>query len=86
MLCIEFFLKMTGLTQIDPVPDYCKQMKSENIFDLDLRLTKAEQRKSVSSLLIGYPKKKQHCYHGANSRQIKDLLMESVSVVRVITA
>ena len=78
-----------GLTQFDPVLDTCKQTKSENIFDLDLRLTKAEQRKSVSSPLIGdsfIPKKKQHCYHGANSRQIKDLLMESVSFVRVITA
>ena len=31
---------------------------------LYLTLT-TEQRKSVSSLFIGFPKKKQHCYHGA---------------------
>ena len=48
-----------------------------------------EQRKSVSSPLIGdffIPQKKLQCCHGANSCQIKDLLMENVSFVRVITA
>ena len=38
---------------------------------LILTLT-TEQRKSVSSLLIGDPQKKQHSYHGAFSQQIFD--------------
>jgi hypothetical protein len=53
-------------------------------FDFD-HSTGVEQRKSVSSLFIGHPQKKQHCYHGAFSHQKKDLLTENVSFVREIT-
>ena len=55
-----------------------------DIFDFDHSFL-TEQRKSVSSLLIGDSQKKQHCYHGANSRQKKDLLMKNVSFIRIIT-
>ena len=40
-----------------------------------------DRTKKISFFTFDWiPQKKQHCYHGANSRQKKDLLMKNVSI------
>ena len=61
-----------------------KQTKSENIFDIEFRLTRINQknkRLKATAAQFQFSKEK-HCYYMADSYlQIKDLLTENVSFI-----